>query len=98
MPSRPVSLDDLPEPLPPLFLLVGDEELLVDRAISAISAASRRADPSVAETQLAGGELDGPELHEMLGPSLFGEARLLIVRSAQDVRAAAAPVLAPYLA
>jgi DNA polymerase-3 subunit delta len=97
MPSRPVSLDDLPDPLPSLFLLVGDEELLVDRAISAISAASRRADPSVAETQLVGSELEGSELHEMLGPSLFGEARVLIVRSAQDVRVAAAAVLGPYL-
>jgi DNA polymerase-3 subunit delta len=33
----------------------------------------------------------------MLGPSLFGEARLLVIRSAQDVRAAAMPVLGPYL-
>ncbi|MDT4911719.1 MAG: polymerase subunit delta [Pseudonocardiales bacterium] len=98
MPSRPVSIDDLPDPLPSLFLLVGDEELLVDRAISAISAAARRADPSVAETQLAGSELEGSELHEMLGPSLFGEARLLVVRAAQDVRTAAAAVLGPYLA
>jgi DNA polymerase-3 subunit delta len=41
--------------------------------------------------------MDGPELHELLGPSLFGDARLLIVRAAQDVRAAAAAVLTPYL-
>lgn len=33
----------------------------------------------------------------MLGPSLFGEARLLVVRAAQDVRTAAAPVLGQYL-
>jgi DNA polymerase-3 subunit delta len=97
MPSRPISLDDLPDPLPPLVLLVGDEELLVDRAVSAVTAAARRADPSVAETHLAGSDLDGPELHEMLGPSLFGEARVLVVRSAQDVRSAAAAVLTPYL-
>ena len=98
MPARPVSLDALPEPLPPLFLLVGDEELLVDRAVGAISAAARRADPSVAQTELAGTQLEGPELHEMLGPSLFGDARLLILRTAQDVRVAAAAVLMPYLA
>lgn len=97
MPSRSVSLDDLPEPLPPLVLLVGEEELLVERAIGAVAAAARRADPSVSETQLAGSELEGAELHEMLGPSLFGEARLLVVRSAQDVRTAAAAVLGPYL-
>ncbi|MFN2562750.1 MAG: DNA polymerase III subunit delta [Jatrophihabitans sp.] len=97
MPSRPVDIDDLPDPLPGLFLLVGDEGLLVDRAIGAISAAARRADASVAETRLSGSELEGAELHEMLGPSLFGEARVLIIESGQDVRAAAAAVLGPYL-
>jgi DNA polymerase-3 subunit delta len=97
MPSRPISSDDLPEPLPALILLVGDEELLIDRAISAVAAAARRADEGVAETQLAGSDLEGPELHEILGPSLFGESRLLVLRTAQDVRIAAAAVLGPYL-
>jgi DNA polymerase III subunit delta len=97
MPARPVSVDDLPDPLPPLVLLIGDEELLVDRAVGAVASAARRADPSVAETYLTGSELEGAELHEMLGPSLFGEARLLVIRAAQDVRVAAAPVLVPYI-
>jgi len=97
MPARPITVDDLPVPLPQLVLLVGDEELLVDRAVSAVAAAARRADESVAETYLAGSELEGPELHEMLGPSLFGEARLLVVRTAQDVRTAPLAVLGPYL-
>ena len=47
---------------------------------------------------MAGGDLEGPELHELVGPSLFGEGRLLVIRSAQDVRVAAAGVLRPYLA
>jgi DNA polymerase-3 subunit delta len=92
-----VSVEDLPEPLPPLFLLVGDEELLVDRAASAVAGAARRADPAVAETSLTGSDIEGPELHEMLGPSLFGESRLLTVRNAQDIRTAAAASLVPYL-
>ncbi len=33
----------------------------------------------------------------MLSPSLFGEPRLLVIRAAQDVRAAAAAILGPYL-
>ena len=41
MAARTVASDDLPSPLPPVVLLVGDEELLVDRAISAVSAAAR---------------------------------------------------------
>jgi DNA polymerase-3 subunit delta len=97
MPSRPVSLDDLPVPLPGVVLVVGDEELLIDRAISAVSAAARRADPTVVETELAGSQFDGPELHEMLGPSLFGDARLLVFRLAQDIRTAAAGILGPYI-
>ncbi|HZC71058.1 MAG TPA: DNA polymerase III subunit delta [Jatrophihabitans sp.] len=78
-------------------MLVGDEELLVDRAVGAVAAAARRADASVAETQLTGAELQGPELHEMLGPSLFGESRLLVLRAAHEIRAAAAACLGPYL-
>lgn len=36
-------------------------------------------------------------MHELLGPSLFGDSRLVVVRAAQDVRAAPAVVLGPYL-
>jgi DNA polymerase-3 subunit delta len=97
MPARPVNVDDLPTPLPGVVLLVGDEDLLVDRAISAVSAAARRADPGVVETERTGAALEGPELHELLGPSLFGDARVMVIRAAQDVRAAAATVLGPYL-
>jgi DNA polymerase III subunit delta len=98
MPSRAVEVDDLPTPLPPVVLLVGDEELLVDRAIGAVAAAARRADAAVVQSEVAGSALEGPELHELLGPSLFGDARLVVVRAAQDVRVAAVAVLGPYLA
>jgi DNA polymerase-3 subunit delta len=92
-----VSLEDLPSPLPPVILLTGDEELLVTRAIGAIAAAARAQDPDIAESELPGSALDGPELHELAGPSLFADARLLVIRSAQDVRAAALEVLSGYL-
>jgi DNA polymerase-3 subunit delta len=95
---RPVSADQLPDPLPGVVLLVGDEELLVTRGISAVAARLRRESPDLVETERAGTEIEGPELHEMLSPSLFGDARLLVIRTAQDVRAAALAVLAPYLA
>jgi DNA polymerase-3 subunit delta len=97
MPARPVSLDDLPADLPGVILLVGDEELLVGRAISAISAAARRRDPTVVEVERTGAEIEGPELHELVGPSLFGDARLVVIRAAQDVRVAALAVLRPYV-
>ncbi|TAM89872.1 MAG: DNA polymerase III subunit delta [Jatrophihabitans sp.] len=97
MPARPVLVDDLPAPLAPLFLLVGDEELLVERAISAVGAAARRDDPATVRTERAGTDLDAATLHELLGPSLFGDARLVIVTGAQDISSATLAVLAPYL-
>jgi DNA polymerase-3 subunit delta len=51
----------------------------------------------VIETERAGSEIEGPELHELLGPSLFGDARMLTIRSAQDLRTAALAVLVEYL-
>jgi DNA polymerase-3 subunit delta len=97
MPARPVSLDDLPERLPGVVLLVGDEELLVGRAISAVSAAARRHDPDASDSERLGGEIEGPELHELLGPSLFADGRVVIIRSAQDIKVAAFAVLRPYI-
>jgi DNA polymerase-3 subunit delta len=95
--ARTVSLDQLPDSIPPVVLLVGDEELLVHRAVSAVAAALRRAEPGLEETERAGSELEGPELHELLGPSLFGDVRLVAVLSAQDIKTAALGVLGPYL-
>lgn len=94
---RAVSLDDLPDPLPPVLVLLGEEELLVARSISAVAAAARRRDAGLIETEREGAAIDGPELHELLGPSLFGDARLTVIRSAQDLRTAALAVLTPYL-
>ena len=94
---RTATSDQLPDPLPPVVLLIGDEELLVTRGISAVAAALRAGNPDLSETERAGSEIEGPELHEMLGPSLFADARLLVIRTAQDVRVAAHPVLLPYL-
>jgi DNA polymerase-3 subunit delta len=97
MPARPITSGDLPSPLPGAVLLVGDEELLVDRAISAVAAAFRAVEPDVIETSLAGAQVEGAELSEMLSPSLFGDARLVAIRGAQDVRAAALPGLQAFL-
>ncbi len=77
-PARTLSADELPQPLPPLVAVVGDEELLVTRAIAAVSAAARRDDPEVTETERLGADIEGPELHELLGPSLFGDSRLVV--------------------
>lgn len=48
-------------------------------------------------SERVGSQIEGPELHELLGPSLFGESRVLVLRAAQDLRQAAANALLPYL-
>ncbi|HEV7191807.1 MAG TPA: DNA polymerase III subunit delta [Jatrophihabitantaceae bacterium] len=97
MPQRPIAIHDIPAEPPALLLLVGDEELLIGRAIAAISAAVLKRDADAVETERSGADIEGPELHELLGPSLFGDSRLLVLRSGQDVRSAAVEALRPYL-
>jgi DNA polymerase-3 subunit delta len=97
VPARPVAPEDLPDPLPFVVLLVGDEELLIDRAIIAVAARARATDPAVEETELVGSALEGPELNETLSPSLFGDAKLVVLRAAQDVKVAVAPSLMAVL-
>lgn len=70
--------------LVPLTLVVGDEGLLVDRAVSAVVRAARAADPEVDVHDLPVAELGPGDLDGLLAPSLFGERRVLVVRGVQD--------------
>ena len=71
--------------LVPLTLVVGDEELLVSRAVSEVVRAARAADADVDVRDLAAGEIARGDLDDMLSPSLFGERRVIVIRSAQDL-------------
>jgi DNA polymerase-3 subunit delta len=71
--------------LAPLTLVVGDEELLVARAVTAIVVAARAADADTDVRDLTAGELQRGDLDEVLSPSLFGERRVVVVRAAQDL-------------
>ena len=71
--------------LVPLTLVVGDEELLVGRAVSAVMRAARAADPDADVRDLVAGEVERGDLDDALSPSLFGERRVLVVRGAQDL-------------
>jgi len=70
--------------LVPLTLVVGEEELLVARAVSQVVRAARALDPDVEVRDLTGAELGQGDLDEVLTPSLFGERRVLVVRRSQD--------------
>jgi DNA polymerase-3 subunit delta len=73
-------------PPDPLLLVLGDEELLAARAITAAVDAARAGDPHADVREYEAGVLTAGEVAEMLSPSLFGGRRLLVVRSGQDAR------------
>ncbi|MQA82490.1 MAG: DNA polymerase III subunit delta [Streptosporangiales bacterium] len=71
--------------LVPVTLVTGGEELLVDRAVSGVLSAARAADPGTEVHELTGGELEAGRLSELTSPSLFGEPRVVVVRSAESL-------------
>jgi DNA polymerase-3 subunit delta len=71
---------------PALCLISGDEELLVSRAITAVTQAARAADPEIDIREYLATDLVPGELAELLSPSLFGGGRVLVVRDGQDAR------------
>jgi len=81
-----------------LCLVQGDEELLVARAVAAVTAAARAADPEVDVHELAASALQPGELAELLSPSLFGGGTVLVVRDGQDARKDLVEALLRYAA
>jgi DNA polymerase-3 subunit delta len=63
-------------------VVVGDEELLVERAIAASVAAVKQAGADVRE--LLATELEPGQLAELTSPSLFGDAPVLVLRDAEQ--------------
>lgn len=89
------------EPPPHVTLVVGEEEFLVDRAVARIAAAAREAADRDGETevrQLTPEAVSAGELAELAQPSLFGERRVIVLRSAQDLGKDAVSQLERYLA
>lgn len=69
----------------PLTLVVGEEDLLVSRAVGAVLRAARAVDPAVDVDDLPAAELAPGDLAGLLSPSLFGDRRVLVLRGAQDL-------------
>jgi len=74
-----------PDVLTPLTLVRGDEELLVDRAVSAVVRAARGRDEQTDVRDLGGASVALADLMDLLSPSLFGDQRVVVVRAAQDL-------------
>lgn len=68
-----------------LTLVTGTESLLADRAVAAAVAAARAADPETEVHVVEPGVTEPGEVTEAASPSLFGGARLVVVRSAHEL-------------
>ncbi|MFW6639001.1 DNA polymerase III subunit delta [Nocardiopsis algeriensis] len=86
----------MPAPAP-ITLIVGDEELLVDRAVAAVVAAAREADPDVDVHDLLPSQVGPSTVVEVTSPSLFGDRRVVVLRSSQDLVKDLAETVTAYL-
>ncbi|MEV0678135.1 DNA polymerase III subunit delta [Actinosynnema sp. NPDC050436] len=68
----------------PVHLVVGEEELLVERAVRGALAVARQVDPQADLTRVKVTELTPPELAELVSPSLFAEGRVIALDAAQE--------------
>ncbi len=68
----------------PVNLVVGEEELLVERSVAALLAEARAALADGDVHDVAGGGLGAGELATLTSPSLFGGGGVVVIRAAQD--------------
>ena len=68
----------------PLTLVVGEEELLVERAIDEVISAARSRAPDAEVQAETAAVLAAHDVTMLLSPSLFGAARVVVLRDMQD--------------
>jgi DNA polymerase-3 subunit delta len=68
----------------PVHLVLGEEELLVERAVAGIVSEVRRADPTAELRRFRTTELTPVVLADSLSPSLFAEARVIVLQAAHE--------------
>src|SRR6476661_2117349 len=81
---------------PGLHLVLGDEELLVERAVSRVLRAARKraGTDDVPVNRMRAGEVSTSELAELLSPSLFADERVVVLESAAEAGKEAAALIA----
>ena len=82
----------------PLRLVLGDEELLVSRAVAEVVTAARDSDPETDVRELPAGELVAGDLYDLLSPSLFGGRRVVVLRGAHEAKTDVIDALRAYVA
>ncbi len=80
-----------------LSVVVGDEDLLIDRAVAGIVATVRGEDPETDVTDLVTGQVGAGTVASATSPSLFGERRVVVLRSVQDLTKDLAAEVTAYL-
>jgi DNA polymerase-3 subunit delta len=83
---------------PALQLVLGEEELLVERAVRAAVDAAKLADPAAELTRVRVSDLTPPELAELVSPSLFAEQRVIVLEGAHDAGKDIAAAITSYVA
>jgi DNA polymerase-3 subunit delta len=79
-----------------LHLVLGEEELLVERAVAGVlgSARQRAGTADVPVSRLRAGEVGSYELAELLSPSLFADERVVVLEAAGEAGREAAELIA----
>ncbi|CLQ75775.1 DNA polymerase III subunit delta [Mycobacterium tuberculosis] len=79
----------------PLHLVLGDEELLVERAVADVlrSARQRAGTADVPVSRMRAGDVGAYDLAELLSPSLFAEERIVVLGAAAEAGKDAAAVI-----
>ncbi|MER7115663.1 DNA polymerase III subunit delta [Saccharomonospora azurea] len=83
---------------PPLHLVLGEEELLVERAVREALDTARLADPTADATRIRVSDLTPPQFVELVSPSLFSEGRVVVLDAAQDINQENADAVLSYIA
>ncbi|MBB5957756.1 DNA polymerase-3 subunit delta [Saccharothrix tamanrassetensis] len=83
-------------PPDPVQLVIGEEELLVERAVRSALDAARKVDPQADLTRVKVTDLTPPELVELVSPSLFAEGRVIALEAAQEIGKEIAEAVVAY--
>ncbi|HEX4654742.1 MAG TPA: DNA polymerase III subunit delta [Mycobacteriales bacterium] len=85
--------------MPAVTLVVGDEELLVARAVQRVIVDTRtQAGDDVTVHDIEAGEITVDGFAELTSPSLFGDARVVVVHAGQDADKEVAGAIAQHAA
>lgn len=91
--SAPVVIE-----LASIVLVKGSEGLLAERAIATLKSQATAADPNVEKSDLSAATYQAGQLDVLTSPSLFGEARLILIQDLETLGDALVKDLLAYIA